>query len=395
MTQQLTHPVEELLPAYVAGSLGTADAQAVDAHVVDCDVCRAALQEWALVHAASHLLAGATPAPSRGVLDRAFAKIDASARRPGWRERWTPRALHGRVFQRSLAGVATVVALVFAVAFTPLGSYAQGLFQVMRPQQFAVVPVSIADLEALPDLNRYGDFSQTTGGKPQLRADAAEASAAMGMSVLIPDYLPPSVSAPAKYITVPSQSATFTFSAARAQAAAQAQGDTLPPMPANIDGSSVRMTTGDAIVTVYGSDAFLGELAGRPPEAPTAEAGVLSGLDRLVPQLAVMQARVPVATVTGASAEDLEQYLLSQPGISDDLADAIRAIGDPTTTWPIPVPIGEVNTRSVTVQGVRGTAFSEPSGLGVGVMWVKDGFVYAVAAPLSEREVLRVASSLR
>ncbi len=398
MTQQLPHPVEELLPAYVAGSLGPQDARAVEAHMVACDTCPAALREWQLIHAASHVVAGATPAPSRGVLDRAFAKIEAGARGPAWRERWLPPGLRRPALRRSLAGAATAAALVLAVAFTPIGSYAQGLFEDMRPQQFAVVPVRLADLEALPDLDTYGEFSQITGGGPQLRAGAAEASAAAGIPILVPTYLPRTVSAPPTYITVPSQSATFTFSAAKAQAAAQAEGKTLPRMPANIDGSSVRMTTGRAIVAVYGSHTFLGALATpslETPAAPTAEAGSLSGLDSFVPQLVILQAEVPVATATGASPEDLEEYLLSQPGISDELADAIRAIGDPTTTWPIPVPIGEVDTDSVTVQGVRGTAFSERSGFGVGVMWVKDGFVYAVAAPLSEREVLNVANSLR
>jgi hypothetical protein len=103
----------------------------------------------------------------------------------------------------------------------------------------------------------------------------------------------------------------------------------------------------------------------------------------------------PVATSTGVSADELERYLLSQPGISDNLADAIRSISDPTTTWPIPVPAGEVRTRSVTVQGVNGTVFSDRSGLVAGVMWLKDGIIYAVFAPLGERDVLSVAESLR
>ena len=91
----------------------------------------------------------------------------------------------------------------------------------------------------------------------------------------------------------------------------------------------------------------------------------------------------------------MQQYLLAQPGISPELANAVRALGDPTTTWPIPIPLGKLNTHSVTVQDVRGTVFADTSGFAVGVMWLKGGIIYAVGAPLSEQEVLRVANSLR
>lgn len=76
------------------------------------------------------------------------------------------------------------------------------------------------------------------------------------------------------------------------------------------------------------------------------------------------------------------------------MANAIRAIGDPTTTWPIPIPLGKVNTHSVTVQGVRGTVFSDDGNFANGVIWVKDGMIYGVAGPLGESDVLRVANSL-
>ena len=393
MTQQGAHPTEELLPAYAAGSVGSDEARAVEAHLGDCDACSGQLREWEVVHAASHAGASAMPMPSRGVLDRAFAKIAASEREPGWRERWTPRALQSRRPRQSLAGIAAAVVLGLAVAFTPIGSYAQDLFNVMRPQQFALVPVTQEDIEALPSLELYGEFAFAPGGQPVSVATLEDAGAAGGMSVLTPAKLPASVTAPPRYVFVPSQSATFTFNAAKAQAAADAQGKPLPPMPANIDGSSVQMTTGSAVVALYGGNMRLGVTGEASP--PSSAPGSLPDIDDVVPQLVVAQMHAPVATSTGVSAEDLERYLLSQPGISDNLADAVRAISDPTTTWPIPVPAEEVRARSVTVQGVRGTVFSDRSGFVAGVMWLKDGIIYAVVAPLGERDVLSVADSLR
>jgi hypothetical protein len=177
-------------------------------------------------------------------------------------------------------------------------------------------------------------------------------------------------------------------------------------MPANIDGSSVQMTTGTAVVAIYGgamsmfggSEAPSTPVAAEPqPATPAATAaqGAVPDIDAMVPRLIVAQMVAPVATSTGVSGKELRDYLLDQPGISDNLANALKAVGDPTTTWPIPVPAGEMRTRSVTVQGVRGTVFSDASGFFSGVLWVKDGIVYAVGAPLGEREVLAVAASLR
>ena len=395
MTQQLAHPIEQVLPAYVAGALGSEEARSVEEHVAGCDACLAELHEWELVHAASHVAAGAIRAPSRGVLNRAFAKIETSERAPGWFERWIPSALQPGRPRQSLAGVAAALLLGLAVAFTPIGSYAQDLFDVMRPQQFTVVPVTQADIEALPSLDLYGEFVFAPGGEPVAATSAAEAGAVTGMSVLTPGKLPASVTAAPVFVVVPSQSATFTFSAAKAQAAATANGELLPPMSANIDGSSVQMRTGSAVVALYGGSMRLGVTGEESPPLPDSPPGSLPDLDGAVPQLVVAQMHAPVATSSGVSVEELERYLLSQPGISDNLADAIRAISDPTTTWPIPVPAGEIRTRSVTVQGVRGTVFSDRSGLVAGVMWLKDGIIYAVFAPLGERDVLNVAESLR
>jgi hypothetical protein len=288
-------------------------------------------------------------------------------------------------------GVGAAAVLLFAVAFTPLGSYAQGLIDVLRPQQFAVVPVTLADVQAIPDLDTYGEFTHVAGGRPEVRAGLGEAAAATGMTVLTPGGLPASVSAAPTYLTVPSQSATFTFSAEKARAAAQAQRKPLPPMPDNIDGASVQVTTGEAVVAVYGAAHLFGG-----PSSPAREGdGGLSGLFDDIPQLVVIQAKAPAATTTGASAAELRDYLLRQPGISRELANAVRAVGDPATTWPIPVPAGEVDTRTVSLHGVRGTAFREISGLAAGVIWIKDGIVYFVGAPLDEDDVLAIAHSLR
>ena len=415
MTQDPGHAMTELLPAYVAGTLDGAEARDVESHLATCAACRDEADEWRVVRSGAYAAAAAAPVAPRGALDRVFARIDAASRPPGWRERLAPRALRRPLVRRSLAGMATAAVLALLVGFTPVGSYAQGLLQSFRPTHFKVVPVTLADVQALPSLSQYGDFAMSTDGQPQTAADAAAAGTAAGMPVLVPGSLPASVTAAPAYVVVPGGSVTFTFSAARAHAAAAAAGESLPAMPANIDGSSVQMTLGTSVVAVYGGNASLlagiagghdeqGALGGALGAAGAAAAGdgagdggglSLGGIAAAIPQLIVAQAPAPVATATGASVTDLEQYLLDLPGISPQLASALRAIGDPTTTWPIPVPLGAVNTHGATVQGASATVFTDTSGFASGVLWVKDGTVYAVAAPLGEQDVLRVANSLR
>jgi hypothetical protein len=91
----------------------------------------------------------------------------------------------------------------------------------------------------------------------------------------------------------------------------------------------------------------------------------------------------------------MEDYLLSLPGISPGLAGAVRALKDPTTTLPIPVPIEYASSKTVSVQGVQGVLVGDNTGAGAGVVWIKNNLVYAVAGPLKEADVLSVANGLR
>ena len=184
---------------------------------------------------------------------------------------------------------------------------------------------------------------------------------------------------------------SFTFSAEKAEEAAKEAGKELPPLADNIDGSSVEISLGMGVIALYGGTqssehdgAGVDDGAARPRQVSDA-----------VPQLMVAQAYPPTATSTGASPTELQDYILSLPGISDELANAVRAIGDPTESWPVPIPLGEMDTRAVTVQGVPGTVFTEKSGFGAAVIWLKDGYLFVVGGPLTESEALAVADSLQ
>ena len=109
---------------------------------------------------------------------------------------------------------------------------------------------------------------------------------------------------------------------------------------------------------------------------------------------ALFQAPAPRVYSTGASVRDIIDYLLVQPGVSPSLAAQIRAIGDPSTTLPIPIPVDREQAQTVWIGGSPALAVGDETGVGAVVIWERAGMVYGVAGPLRESELLAVANSL-
>ena len=91
----------------------------------------------------------------------------------------------------------------------------------------------------------------------------------------------------------------------------------------------------------------------------------------------------------------MESYLLAQPGITPQLKAAINAIGDPNTTLPIPIPVQYATSTTVTIQGVKGVALGDNTGVGSAVIWVKKGVVYAVAGSIKQTDAIEIANNLK
>jgi hypothetical protein len=179
---------------------------------------------------------------------------------------------------------------------------------------------------------------------------------------------------------MPQAVGVFTFDAAKAAAAATAAGKTLPPMPSGMDGSTLTVTVGPAVVEVYG-DLMKGSAS--------------NSTQVNLPQLVVAESSAPLVTSSHATTKEIEDYLLAQPGISPKLAAAIRAVGDPSKTLLIPIPIEYATSTTVQVQGVNGVALGDNTGLGAAVVWIKNGVIYGVAGTLSQDAVVGVANNLK
>jgi hypothetical protein len=320
-------------------------------------------------------------------LARLRARVDAERIAPVSRGTASQRRFAVNIWLRGLAAAATV-ALV-ATILTASG-LAETILTIFEPKQLVAVPITGSDLTGASSFGAYGTLTWTEQPKPYDVPDVGTASRDSGMKVLVPGNLPAGVGAP-RYGVMNKTTATFTFSADKTRQAAAAQKRTPPPMPANIDGSKLFITGGPAVVAYYDDGTRPTGVTGASGAIDINRASPYSGM----PKLIVAQGRPPVVQSDGVTVEQLQNYLLAQPGISPQLAAQIRAIKDPSSTLPVPIPVDMATSKKVTVQGVEGIFVGDSTGLGSAVIWQKDGIVYGVAGTLTEQQVLAVANSLR
>jgi hypothetical protein len=273
-----------------------------------------------------------------------------------------------------------VAALALAVGVAVVATAYASVTNIFAPTTVQPVPVTMADLQTLPDLSTYGTITWSVEPQPQLVLDAAAAEKIAGFSAPAVGSLPSGVSTAVTYAAMPKATGVFTFSAAKAEAAAAAKGKALPKMPAGMDGSTLTLTMGPALVEIFGSI--------------NQDQSAASGSSLSLPKLVVAESKAPVVSSSGVTVKQLEDYLLAQPGISPQLAADVRAIGDPTTTLPIPVPIEYATSTKVTVQDVQGVALGDNTGLGSAVIWIKHGDVYFVGGTIKQDDAVTIANQL-
>jgi len=295
-----------------------------------------------------------------------------------------------RVASRWLQGLAAAAGVVIVASALTLSGVADSILKIFEPKSVVAVPITQSDLNYLGQacsgldlqacLGAYGTFEWTAPPQPKEVQSRGQASAEAGFAAQAPTSLPSSVTGSPRYGVINRSAATFTFSADSTRQAATRQNRTAPPMPANIDGSKLFITGGPAIVQIWG--------------APTGATGA-TGAYPDIPTLIVGQAKAPTVSSDGVTVDQLRSYLLSQPGISPQLAAAIRAIGDPSSTLPVPVPAELAISHPVTVQGVQGLYVGDNTGIASAVIWQKDGMMFEVIGSFNESQALAIANAMR
>jgi hypothetical protein len=314
-------------------------------------------------------------------LARLRARVEAERLAPVTRSASGTRRVAVNMWLKGLAAAATVALVATVLTVSGL---AETILTIFEPKQLVAVPITVNDLSGTSSFATYGTLTWTEQPRPYDVPDVRTAARDSGMTVLIPANLPAGVGAP-RYGVMAKTTATFTFSAEKTRQAAASQKRTPPPMPANIDGSRLFITGGPAVVAFYDDGS-----AGATGATGATGASPFSGM----PKLIVAQGKPPIVQSDGVTVDQLQSYLLQQPGISPQLAAQIRAIKDPSSTLPVPIPVDMATSKKVTVQGVDGIFVGDSTGLGSAVIWQKDGIVYGVAGALTEQQVLAVANSL-
>ena len=280
------------------------------------------------------------------------------------------------------------VVLAFAATIALAGLIVTAIAQggtILTPTTVEPVPITVADMQALSGLSAYGSLTWTTKPNLQIVTSAAEAESVAGLRPPTVAKLPAGVSSTVTYAATPKAVAVFTFSKDKAAAAASSAGKNLPALPAGIDGAQMTVSFGPAVAEIYGNMT--------PPKAGTD----ITQAD--LPTMVIVKSYAPVATSTQVSAQQLEDYLLSVPGISPELAKAIKAIGPGGTTLPVPVPVEYATSSKVKVnvpggKTVDGVALGDNTGVGAGVIWVNNSFVYAIAGTIKLSDALELANHL-
>jgi anti-sigma factor RsiW len=352
-------------------------------HLVTCSRCAKRARAMQ-TDAARAFAVFATPDPSidvaaaRARLAETETSLRSAAAPTRSNLRGIPRGVRSARASRVLVGVA-VAALASVVVVVSGG--AQDFLSLFQPKQFAAVAVTTADIRSLAGLASYGSIN---GGSSPLRVtpepDAASAAQAAGLPAPKVADLPSGTAAAPTYAVIAGTTVSFTFDAALARAAASRAGGQLPAMPRGLDGSTLTVAIEPAVVVSYGLDLATLYQGGALPSGGTA--------------LVVVASRTPTVSSTGVTVQQLENYMLSLPGIPSGVVAELRAIGDPAQTVPVPIPVDLANASTVDVNGARGLLIGDSTQLGSVLLWQHKGVVYAVAGTLSSDQVLGIARTL-
>jgi len=343
-------------------------------HLTGCDRCQAESSKVAASAAvASRLLAAPPDVAGVADVDLEWIMLQERLREPGTPGR--PVVHVPRRMPRRVVTLGTGTAVAAGVVALGVGA-AAALNSIYAPTHVAPVTVSPADLAAVENIAglsgaqlsgglppsgsrqlAFGELSWTSAGAPRQVSSIARASALTHLAFSAPATLPAGVGPASSIAVAPQVTATVHFNASAGP---------------TIGGSTLEVTAGPGIVVQYGSR---------------------TGSDGLTTLAIAVMAR-PVASSTGATASQLEAFLLSRPGLPRGLAQELRMLGSPGTTLPVPVPSG-MSAQQLNIGGAPAVLITVPSGVASGVVWEsRDGMVHGVGGLLNSGDVLGVARQI-
>src|ERR1051326_7301681 len=136
------------------------------------------------------------------------------------------------------------------------------------------------------------------------------------------------------------------------------------------------------------------------PASDAASPGAKHGPARLfgmldtIPQVLIVQMKAPALFSSGPTVAQYEDALLSMPGMPPSLAAQIRALGNPSSTLPIPIPTSLASSHTADINGSPGLVVGDTTGIASAVIWQSHGLLYGVAGSLTDGQVVDIARSM-
>jgi hypothetical protein len=280
-----------------------------------------------------------------------------------------------RSLRIAISGIAAAAAVSF-FAFTPSGQTVAAQFLAQfRGQKLAVITFDAADAKGqLPELNSLGSVRGDSRMRPDRVSSLLEASARAGFATkqIDPTALPDFISLNPEIAVSQPKELRYVLESAKANQYLASNGHPERTLPAKLDGATVVVAVPSAVVTQYSSkrDQDMGLVF--------AQTGELA-----------------IGVEGAASLDEVRDFILSLPNLSEATARQLRSIQDWRNTLPIPIPVDKVTWHDTTVLGAPGFMFSEPSGLGSALIWNQSGQTFGLAGGLSAADLQRAASGIR
>jgi hypothetical protein len=297
------------------------------------------------------------------------------------------------------ASLAIVLVLAVGLSFPTGRTWAAQFLDLFRVQQVTVIPIDPSGFSLLSGDSILGKqvgqllASSITmdkkPGPPQVVADAAAASQAVGFEVRLP------ANPTASQIVVRDGAAfKFTVDRGRAQALLDESGHQDLVLPASLDGARVSVNIPASVGAAYGNC----------PRLDSQEEGTAVGMNgsagRRYPDCVIL-AEIPSPTVETPPDVDLQKLAvigLEFTGMTPEQAQAYSQTVDWTSTLVVPIPMNAATYQQVNVDGVTGTLIQRPvdDAPQYALIWVKDGIIYAIGGLGSDTtRAIDMANSLK
>lgn len=304
-------------------------------------------------------------------------------------------------FRAAWISLAAVVIVAIALSFPSVQALASGFLSLFRVQQVAVLPL---DMTNIKDTRYDPTLGQTLSqilsdqvkftrkpAKSQDVADAAEAARIAGFNPRLSSDPNQSLN---RLMVQPGTAFEGTFNQELAVQVLQSLGKGSLSLPAGLNGAVVKVNVPDAISAAYGHCRF----NTNPESVSAVGSSTISLGDKCL--LLVQLPSPTVDTPPDLPVTRLAEIGLQVLGTAPDKAAQIAQSIDWTTTLVIPIPRGEMDSRTVTVDGVQASLLiqkSSGSGMvpGYSLVWAKNGMVYAIVGTGDPETGIALGNSLQ